>query len=262
MKRAPASAPNTFPGISNYRVARNSFDYRSASKTHFDELSSYLAVYLAEALPNSRTTARQKLARLTIEQFHELSTDVYDELMRRKNENEVSFLLVRKDFHPKRNQAWQKLSTLPTSRFKDLSGDVHFELSRRYPEFKENTDAMHRSLLINDVTVGPDFDTTTGDFGCVFRGQHKGRPVTLQLTYQVRREDVDVSALNADSSSNNFDTKNYYRDVLAWRSLCHRYILPPLGIFEVKSRFFLVLPLMINGTLTEWRKKQACTGYS
>ncbi len=34
---------------------------------------------------NSRSTARQKLTRLTRQQFQELSTDVYDELMRRKN---------------------------------------------------------------------------------------------------------------------------------------------------------------------------------
>jgi hypothetical protein len=38
--------------------------------------------------PNSRSSARSKLTRLTIQQFHELSTDVYDELVRRKNENE------------------------------------------------------------------------------------------------------------------------------------------------------------------------------
>ena len=105
---------------------------------------------------NSRSTARQKLTRLTRQQFQELSTDVYDELMRRKNntsENEglslldtccasltlgtVPFLPVRDDFHPKRNQARQKLATLPTGRFKDLSSDVYYELARRYPEFKE-----------------------------------------------------------------------------------------------------------------------------
>jgi serine/threonine protein kinase len=126
-----------------------------------------------------------------------------------------------------------------------------------YLNLISKTEVMHRSLLISDVTVGPDLDTTMGDSGSVIRGQHKGLPVTLwQLTYQVRHEDVDVSALNADSSSNNPDTKNYYRDVLAWRSLCHHYILPPLGIFEVKSRSFLVFPLMTNGTLTKWRKKQ------
>ena len=108
---------------------------------------------------NSRSTARQKLTRLTRQQFQELSTDVYDELIRRKNNSDsnqgavivflrtplhhishftlVPFLPVRDDFHPKRNQARQKLATLPTSRFKDLSSDVYYELVRRYPEFKE-----------------------------------------------------------------------------------------------------------------------------
>ncbi|KAG8752017.1 component of the polarisome, partial [Ceratobasidium sp. 423] len=90
---------------------------------------------------NSRANAREKLTRLTRQQFQELSTDVYDELMRR-NENEkggaeTPFLPVRDDFHPKRNQARQKLATLPAIRFKDLSSDVFYELGRRYPEFKE-----------------------------------------------------------------------------------------------------------------------------
>jgi len=108
-----------------------------------------------KALPNSRSNARSKLTRLTIQQFHELSTDVYDELVRRNKENEgmscyvldvytiltlflVPFLPVREEFHPKRNQARQKLATLPTTRFEDLSSDVYFELARRYPEFKED----------------------------------------------------------------------------------------------------------------------------
>jgi len=38
--------------------------------------------------PDLRSTARSKLIRLTIQQFHELSTDVYDELVRRKNEDQ------------------------------------------------------------------------------------------------------------------------------------------------------------------------------
>ncbi|KAJ8076914.1 component of the polarisome [Marasmius tenuissimus] len=148
--RAPSPTPTAFSGISNYRTDsyrpvkdRNAppvpqIDYRSISKTHFGELSKYLAAYLARATPASRSSARQKLTRLTIQQFHELSTDVYDELIRRKNEKEVPFLPVREEFHPKRNQARQKLATLPTSRFEDLSSDVYFELARRYPEFKED----------------------------------------------------------------------------------------------------------------------------
>ena len=34
---------------------------------------------------NARASAREKLTRLTRQQFQELSTDVYDELLRRKN---------------------------------------------------------------------------------------------------------------------------------------------------------------------------------
>ena len=108
------------------------------SKIHFGELSKYLAAYLARNQGNSRTSARQKLTRLTIQQFHELSTDVYDELMRRQSEQQVPFLPVREEFHPKRNQARQKLATLPNTRFEDLSSDVYYELARRYPEFSED----------------------------------------------------------------------------------------------------------------------------
>ncbi|KAI0665719.1 hypothetical protein C8Q78DRAFT_1063711 [Trametes maxima] len=149
--RAASPTNTTYSGISNYRTesyrplpkasAQSSVqDPRIVARIHFDELSTYLASYLAKEPANSRTTARQKLTRLTRQQFQELSTDVYDELMRRKNntsDNEVPFLPVRDDFHPKRNQARQKLATLPSGRFKDLSSDVYYELARRYPEFKE-----------------------------------------------------------------------------------------------------------------------------
>ncbi|KAI0759954.1 hypothetical protein BD413DRAFT_594323 [Trametes elegans] len=151
--RAASPTNTTYSGISNYRTDSYrplanatpsqyaNVDPRTVARTHFAELSQYLASYLAKEPANSRSTARQKLTRLTRQQFQELSTDVYDELMRRKNntsENEVPFLPVRDDFHPKRNQARQKLATLPTGRFKDLSSDVYYELARRYPEFKED----------------------------------------------------------------------------------------------------------------------------
>lgn len=45
-----------------------------------------------------------------------------------------SFLPLREDFHPRRNQARQKLATLPSTRFKDLASDVYHELKRRYPQ--------------------------------------------------------------------------------------------------------------------------------
>lgn len=158
----PSPTATTYSGISNYQGS--TFQSKSPpsqsanyppldsvviAKAHFDELYKYLASYLAREPANSRTSARQKLTRLTRQQFQELSTDVYDELLRRTNnsaENEVPFLPVREDFHPKRNQARQKLATLPASRFKDLSSDVFYELSRRYPEFKEQADIQDKSF--------------------------------------------------------------------------------------------------------------------
>ncbi|KAJ7188573.1 hypothetical protein C8R46DRAFT_25023 [Mycena filopes] len=160
--RAPSPTGTSFSGISNYRTESYRplrdknvppmppIDYRAVSEVHFNELDRYLAAYLAKAAPNSRSTARQKLTRLTIQQFHELSTDVYDELVRRKNEKEVPFLPVREEFHPKRNQARQKLATLPVTRFEDLSSDVYFELGRRYPEFKEDPSG--------NITPGSNYD--------------------------------------------------------------------------------------------------------
>lgn len=77
--------------------------------------------------------AREKLLKLSVAQFRELSTDVYDELKRRIDESngEPDFLLPKSTFHPKRNQARQKLSSLPQSRFKDLVSDISYEIERR-----------------------------------------------------------------------------------------------------------------------------------
>lgn len=57
-----------------------------------------------------------------------------------------SFLPVREDFHPRRNQARQKLATLISSKFRDLSSDVYHELKRRYP------------LLLTDPSAGAAVD--------------------------------------------------------------------------------------------------------
>ncbi|PBK59954.1 hypothetical protein ARMSODRAFT_982630 [Armillaria solidipes] len=147
--RALSPTSTAFSGISNYRtesyrpirdktVPAVTIDYRLISKTHFDELSKYRTGYLSKVPPKSRSTAKQKLTRLTIQQFHELSTDVYDELVRRNGDTEVP-LPAREGFHPERNQARQKLATLPTTKFEKLSRDVYFELARRYPGFKDDS---------------------------------------------------------------------------------------------------------------------------
>lgn len=116
-------------------------EIRRVGRIHYQELFSFLRSHLAKDQTGPRSNAREKLTRLSKQQFTELSTDVYDELMRRVNNSKdlstMPHLAVRDEFHPKRNQARQKLSTLPKTRFKDLSSDVFFELERRYPELKE-----------------------------------------------------------------------------------------------------------------------------
>ena len=155
--REPSPAPPAYSGTSNYRTDSYHSSPRekpdsSISQTptselctnvriHFEEFSKYLAPYLARSPPQPQLSARQKIIRLTEPQLQELSTDMYDELIRRKNntsQDEVPFLPARDDVHPKRNQARQKLATLPISRFEGLSSEVYHELVRRYPEFKED----------------------------------------------------------------------------------------------------------------------------
>jgi hypothetical protein len=118
---SPASPTNTsYSGISNYRTdsykpirdtkgapAVPPIDARIIAKIHYDELSLFLdshmakgtcvslflhpfvlvvlLVFLFSEAPGARASAREKLTRLTRQQFQELSTDVYDELVRRKN---------------------------------------------------------------------------------------------------------------------------------------------------------------------------------
>ncbi|TPX34756.1 hypothetical protein SmJEL517_g02757 [Synchytrium microbalum] len=114
-------------------------DYDHTTLQHYESLKVYLASYLqnqksSTTASNQRASAREKLTRLTQQQFQELSTDVYDEMTRRQDSADtIPFLPVKDEFHPKRNQARQKLATLPNSRFKDLASDVYYELERRFP---------------------------------------------------------------------------------------------------------------------------------
>ncbi|KAK6439790.1 component of the polarisome [Oleoguttula sp. CCFEE 5521] len=117
-------------------------DNEDVLSRHYQVLKNYLATSLRDEKGNLKPNrARDKLLRLSVTQFMELSTDVYDELIRREDErlqrvrDVPRYLLPKNNFHPKRNQARQKLSTLPIERFKQLATDVFYELERRIPRF-------------------------------------------------------------------------------------------------------------------------------
>ncbi|GAA5917079.1 hypothetical protein JCM6882_009488 [Rhodosporidiobolus microsporus] len=153
---------------------------RAVARTHYTALKGWLAKEGALASGSTRTNAREKLTRLTRQQFQELSTDVYDELVRRMEDasgrpGEQPFLAVRSDFHPKRNQARQKLATLPLLRFRDLASDVYFELDRRYPEFSEEEDNPDGQAF----SPSPSANTPTTPYGAALSSQPHSRNGSL-----------------------------------------------------------------------------------
>lgn len=136
---------------------------------HYVALKRFLAASLRDEKGNPRPNkARDKLLRLSPVQFQELSTDVFDELLRRQSASRKppnagpndqtgppAFLLPKDTFHPKRNQARQKLATLPPPRFRDLATDVFYELERRFPRFAAGD--INRSGNGTPVIGGPGF---------------------------------------------------------------------------------------------------------
>ncbi|KAK4552910.1 component of the polarisome [Recurvomyces mirabilis] len=135
-------------------------DNEAALSRHYEVLKGYLSQHLADQHGNIKPNkARDKLLRLSVTQFMELSTDVYDELLRREDDrtgrvqNVPKSLLPRQNFHPKRNQARQKLSTLPVERFRQLATDVFYELERRIPRFIGQD--MERPSSIASSARGP-----------------------------------------------------------------------------------------------------------
>jgi hypothetical protein len=132
---------------------------------HYTVLTTFL-MSLLNSVGDEKTQSRpnrgqDKLSRLSSVQLQNLSTDVFDELMRR-NEPFSPFYLEPKDyFHPKRNQARLKLATLPFPQFRDLAADVFHELERRFPQFaakytsQVDDRASVRGSLITPSVRGP-----------------------------------------------------------------------------------------------------------
>ncbi|ETN38458.1 uncharacterized protein HMPREF1541_06493 [Cyphellophora europaea CBS 101466] len=90
----------------------------------------------------SPSTIRQRLQRVSLANFNDLCTDVFDELRRRQaqalmqgliDSDQLKALQPFATMHPKRNSARQRLSALPLHRFLDLCRDVLCELEDRFP---------------------------------------------------------------------------------------------------------------------------------
>ncbi|PPQ72072.1 hypothetical protein CVT26_006707 [Gymnopilus dilepis] len=111
-------------------------DYLDASaffSTYLRKTMSYLS---AQGPTAQSVSCMRRLATLGTQQIFELSTDLYDELLRRSEET-VSSLPPRDDMPYRRNQARHRLASLSTSWFQDLANDIYCELLRRFPECKQ-----------------------------------------------------------------------------------------------------------------------------
>ncbi|KAL9115707.1 MAG: hypothetical protein Q9227_000075 [Pyrenula ochraceoflavens] len=162
-RRRPSEGPGTGPSppssIAPSRASDGTLSDQQSRKykkmeesllQHYNVLKRFLATTSSQKPPR-QNKAQDKLLRLSPVQFHELSTDVFDELQRRQAAtpplppppgqpprpppNVPPFLLPRQDFHEKRNQARKKLASLQEGRFRDLATDVFTELQRRFPKF-------------------------------------------------------------------------------------------------------------------------------
>ena len=124
---------------------------------HYAIFKKFFAQSLRDERDNPRIKeARHKLLRFTLVQFQELSTDVYDELLRRQSSagqqiNEPgqvpSYLLPKDNFHPKRNHARQRLATLPPPNFQHLATDVVYGLEGRFNQFPRIVSAAFAAQL-------------------------------------------------------------------------------------------------------------------
>lgn len=142
-----STATDLYARSESGRSRRGEADTEAVLGEHYVALKRYLSQTSRDGKPNPPANkARDKLQRLTSVQFLELSTDVFDELLRRQafsrrppnappNVGPPPYLLASDKFHPKRNQARQKLSSLGPPRFRDLATDVFCELERRFPRF-------------------------------------------------------------------------------------------------------------------------------
>ncbi|KAF4975248.1 hypothetical protein FZEAL_7955 [Fusarium zealandicum] len=185
----PASIARSSNGTNMYARSDSA---RNSVRPELDEsiLSEHyvaLRTFLNTRDPNHKhqpNKARDKLLRLSSVQFYELSTDVYDELIRRQAAARAPpntpstppvFLPPEKTFHPKRNQARQRLSSLGPPRFRDLAADVYHELERRFPRFVGGDLPRGGSPMSMRGGPGSRSDTPVNGNGFPPRGQSRMR---------------------------------------------------------------------------------------
>ena len=116
-----------------------------------------------------------------------------------------------------------------------------------------------KSLFITGVVIDNEGAINIGGLGHVFKGKYKGKMVALKLMDKGLKTLVLCLFFfhNPDSFvKGKFDqNQDFILEVLARRSLSHRFILRLIGVFVDKMQPFFVSPYM-EISLTQWRRTQ------
>ncbi|KAJ7130868.1 kinase-like domain-containing protein [Mycena filopes] len=83
-----------------------------------------------------------------------------------------------------------------------------------------------------------------GGFGDIWKGLVRGQSVSVKIVRLF--EDSDIQAA----------LKEFGREALVWRQLCHPNVLPFFGLYYLDSRLCLVSPWMERGNIMQYLKKE------
>ncbi|KAJ7883532.1 kinase-like domain-containing protein [Mycena olivaceomarginata] len=96
-----------------------------------------------------------------------------------------------------------------------------------------------RCLVLSELQkVGP--QVTGGGFGDIWKGLIRGQSVCVKIMRIF--EDSNVQAL----------LKEFGREAVIWRQLCHPNVLPFFGIYYLEQRLCLIAPWMDNGHIMKF----------
>ncbi|KAJ7768228.1 kinase-like domain-containing protein [Mycena metata] len=83
-----------------------------------------------------------------------------------------------------------------------------------------------------------------GGFGDIWKGLVRGQSVSLKIVRLF--DDSDIKAV----------LKDFTREALVWRQLCHPNLLPFFGLYYIDSRLCLVSPWMEKGNIMQFLKQE------
>ncbi|KAJ7300978.1 kinase-like domain-containing protein [Mycena albidolilacea] len=82
-----------------------------------------------------------------------------------------------------------------------------------------------------------------GGFGDIWKGLVRGQSVCVKIMRIFQNDDIQAVL------------KDFGREALIWRQLCHPNLLPFFGLYYVDNRLCLVSPWMQNGNIMEFLRK-------